>query len=864
MNVEAVPATRWSVSTRMDGEVLTVWTGGDDLQLGLFAEPGSFTVLEYEGWLNDLLGVAHETASDDSRPSPIHALLHQALTGLLFSHSELWERAGGPHGSMALVAADGQVGFGWVGEAAVELRLDDRSTDVAWVSIRDSEAREARAICFDASRHVRIALVWRPHPGSPVGAMLDAEWRGAAGASDPVGSAGEAAIPERHADVSARSEAAASAPTDWAHSPEEATHGAGIGTLHGAGIGTLHGAGIGTPHGAAIGTPHGAGSGASHGAGIAVTRAADSRGPLVISSNRPDPTGEPSPPRGPGTLTRIWNRLSALWRHRPQAPRSPAKEMPAPVLRVPEPEARMADPLDPHLLPLAPMDRIVVLRAPVLKTPGPAMDPVQDPGRRPIIDGASPERPSLAPPPAIGPERIERTAPHMPAHGDPIESALPIDEPPPAIEQAAGSPAPPPDVAAADSAPIARSPLRPRWPSPAEFAAPTPLRRRPWPWFLALVVLFGGGYLAGTLQTGTGRGSPSRSIAGVLRAIGLGGSRFAVAIGSRPSGAWITVDGKDLAQRTPASLELKPGTHQVSLSFTDLGATTFPVRGVRGDHVALDEPLWGSLVIEQLDPSVPVSIEVDGQPLGFIPVSLDSVMPGAHEIRFSGPGMTPWAQTVEVRVRQEARVVARPMTSPSTGVMVVRATVDDEQGSTSLNGGEVWIDGESRGRTPLTLELPRGPHSVRVVLRGESSAVEVIDLPGGNQRFANLQLGLLSDRQKLVPVGIAERISPEHPAVVSAALDGLHVSDVREMWLHVEDADGAWRRYALDVMKSPAGVVGVIVFPTGVFDAQGRTRYYLSALTTTGDEYFTEMAKAWLAGKPASSSRGTASAGAGH
>jgi hypothetical protein len=64
---------------------------------------------------------------------------------------------------------------------------------------------------------------------------------------------------------------------------------------------------------------------------------------------------------------------------------------------------------------------------------------------------------------------------------------------------------------------------------------------------------------------------------------------------------------------------------------------------------------------------------------------------------------------------------------------------------------------------------------------------------------------------------------------------------VREMWLNVRDPDGPWRRYQMVMLKAPAGVVGVAVFPTALFDAQGRTRYYMSASTQTGDEYFTEV-----------------------
>jgi hypothetical protein len=70
------------------------------------------------------------------------------------------------------------------------------------------------------------------------------------------------------------------------------------------------------------------------------------------------------------------------------------------------------------------------------------------------------------------------------------------------------------------------------------------------------------------------------------------------------------------------------------------------------------------------------------------------------------------------------------------------------------------------------------------------------------------------------------------------------------MWLHVRGPDDNWRRYPLNVMKTPAGVVGVTTFPLGVFDEVGLTKYYLSALLITGDEYFTEIASAHLVSAP--------------
>jgi len=65
----------------------------------------------------------------------------------------------------------------------------------------------------------------------------------------------------------------------------------------------------------------------------------------------------------------------------------------------------------------------------------------------------------------------------------------------------------------------------------------------------------------------------------------------------------------------------------------------------------------------------------------------------------------------------------------------------------TVTGDEIC---ERRGVTPLTLELPRGPHSMRAEYQGEEVPVQVIDLPGGNERYASFTFGTGGVSPKLV------------------------------------------------------------------------------------------------------------------
>jgi hypothetical protein len=209
---------------------------------------------------------------------------------------------------------------------------------------------------------------------------------------------------------------------------------------------------------------------------------------------------------------------------------------------------------------------------------------------------------------------------------------------------------------------------------------------------------------------------------------------------------------------------------------------------------------------------------------------------------------------VEVRVNQTAELIARPFASPGTGLLEVRATLADDSGSSPLAGATVWLDGELRGVTPLRLELPRGPHSVRVTYHGEESMVQVIDLPGGNQRFATFELSATVDRPRFVSLPIPPRLPLDRPTLLSATLEGIAAPEVREMWLHVLTPEGAWRRYPMNVLKSPGGVVGAAVFPTALFDPKGRAKCYFSVSISSGDEYFTEIQPVLSAAGPRTAS----------
>lgn len=838
MTNEAATDTRqWLVSARTRGELLATTARSKGIELVMVGVPAGYSAEEVESWLRDLMGMAAETANVEAAASPIPPLLHHLLTGLLFSHAELWDRGGAvAPTSMAFIRTAGEVAFGWVNGPTPELWIDDRRADVEWVRIRDPEGREACALAIDPAHRVRVHFGFGD-AGVTV-ASVDGAW-----------------VPE----VAATSPSAA--PAESAGVPGRA--GSTISRAVGARASTTIGPEVDvTPPPFELPDP----ARAREGEGWQVVYEGDALAPSPAAPSRSRPWwagvtewisgGRRSTPRADDDWPQ---RTRAVPDHVPPSP-EPA-----------ELTARTA-PIEPvpgaiELAPLAPEDPVGVRRA--AKDAAPPMLQVESVH----LETPASRRPALSPPPAASAPPVVAPAvspaptaapvkPKMvkvaPPPAAPAASAAAARPPAPVSAAAASATAPPPKLSAIElafdddsgllSAP-ARAPRRARtldFPAPA---APVdrPWWAKPWAWGAAVVVLFLMGWLLGN-QNDRSLDEPNGFVK-ALRAVGLAGARFETRVTSEPAGAWISVDGKDVARRTPATLQLTPGTHKIALSIADLGSATYDVRGVRGDHEKLDANLAGSLTVYAADGGIPVAVSLDGVARGLAPVTIDALEPGTHEVRFSGPGLQPWGRTVQVKIHETAELAARAVTSPATGVLVARAQWTDADGSEELKGATVWIDGERRGVTPLSLELPRGPHSVRIESRGEESSVQVIDLPGGNQRFANFELGLGIERPNVTVLGVPLHVRPDEPTMVSASVAGVHTSETRDMWLNVRQPDGTWRRTPMVMMNAAGGVVGTAVLTSSQLDAQGRTLFYVSASSPQGDDYFSEILTATAATK---------------
>jgi hypothetical protein len=118
----------------------------------------------------------------------------------------------------------------------------------------------------------------------------------------------------------------------------------------------------------------------------------------------------------------------------------------------------------------------------------------------------------------------------------------------------------------------------------------------------------------------------------------------------------------------------------------------------------------GTLVV-QTNPTG-ASVEIDGQPRGMTPLSLD-LSPGRHTLKLSNEGNVRSMPITIVAGGQVSQLIELPRAASLLGELQVR---------TEPAGAQVTVDGHAYGRSPLTVEgLAPGAHSV--VLENELGSI---------------------------------------------------------------------------------------------------------------------------------------------
>ena len=199
-------------------------------------------------------------------------------------------------------------------------------------------------------------------------------------------------------------------------------------------------------------------------------------------------------------------------------------------------------------------------------------------------------------------------------------------------------------------------------------------------------------------------------------------SRGRLAVENVPAGAQVTINGAIYDPKDLTDLSLLSGKTRVKVVNEGFRPYFQEVTIDPGEkaHLKVEmSPILGQL--ECLSVPEGASVLLDGKEVGQTPLSLNSVSFGSHRVEIRKAGFAPFQQTV--RIDDETPEQIRAELSPTQAELTVTSTPP---------GAEIFVDGKSRGTTPLTLTgLNASQTKISSQLAGHKESQQSLELAAG-------------------------------------------------------------------------------------------------------------------------------------
>jgi len=369
------------------------------------------------------------------------------------------------------------------------------------------------------------------------------------------------------------------------------------------------------------------------------------------------------------------------------------------------------------------------------------------------------------------------------------------------------------------------------------------VERRPW---YEWVALWGGGALAlialallvrAILPGIVGTPRPQAKMQEAAAPLGTGSN---LDLFSDPPGAAVKVDGVPLPTRTPATdIAVSPGTHRVDMDWGVYGQRRDTVAVALGGRVTLRPRVLGSVGFRSSDPTRVLDVFIDGVYVGSTPVALDSMVVGRHLVRFGGPGLNSTAQEVEVLQGTRVELIGNAGALPEPGSVTVRSALLSDTGFESGRGDPVWVDGEVRGVTPLTVNLRPGAHSFRVLRRGFPPQITVLEVKPGGEQFISAEFGARSeDPLRFTP---PSQISLGDPVPVTIALPEGEWDQSMTLWVYAAPPGGSFQARQMTRLDEGAKTFAALLPPEVLRNSARQVKIYFKAVGAAGRELYSEI-----------------------
>ena len=367
------------------------------------------------------------------------------------------------------------------------------------------------------------------------------------------------------------------------------------------------------------------------------------------------------------------------------------------------------------------------------------------------------------------------------------------------------------------------------------------VERRPW---YEWVALWGGGALSiialallvRAIMPGI-LGTPRPRVQEAAAPLGTGSN---LDLFSDPPGAAVKIDGVTIANRTPTTdVAVSPGTHRVDMDWGVYGTRRDTISVAPGGRVTLRPRLLGSVGFRSSETGRVLDVYIDGAYVGSTPVAMDSLVVGRHLVRFGGPGLNSSAQEVEVLQGTRVELIGNAGPLPEPGRVTIRSALLSDTGFDSGRGDPVWVDGEVKGVTPLSVNLVPGAHSFRVLRRGFPPQITVLEVKPGGDQFISAEFGARSeDPLRCAP---PSSISISDPLPVTVALPEGEWDQSMTVWLYAAPPGGSFQARRMTQLDSGSKTFAALV-PTEVLRNSSRqVKVYFKGAGAAGREIYSEI-----------------------
>lgn len=220
-------------------------------------------------------------------------------------------------------------------------------------------------------------------------------------------------------------------------------------------------------------------------------------------------------------------------------------------------------------------------------------------------------------------------------------------------------------------------------------------------------------------------------------------------ISSTPAEALITIDHKKVGVTPQAITNITPGIHLLQVEktgFRSVIETVIVQKEVTQVKTFALEPVAGLALITSKPEGAEISY--NNASLGQTPLLLTTLNPGTHRLTLSLPGFQ--SKNVDLTIEDRTPVKLEVDLMSASGTLNIETEPADS---------EVFINGISRGKTPLTIErIPEGSVNIDIKAAGYETHTRQVSLAAGEVQKVNLTMKPLPGTLLIVSIPSGARV----------------------------------------------------------------------------------------------------------